>query len=105
MGTISIASDGRVVTIGSYAFAYCSKLKSFTITSPALATIGTYAFKKDKKLKTVKFKNTTKLTKSGVKKSLKGSYVKYVKVKKSKIKSYRKIFKKSNSGRYVTVKK
>lgn len=100
-----VSGGGRVVTIGSYAFAYCSKLKSFTITSPALAKIGTYAFKKDKKLKTVKFKNTTKLTKSGVKKSLKGSYVKAVKVKKSKIKSYRKIFKKSNSGRYVTVKK
>ena len=60
---------------------------------------------KDKKLKTVKIKNTAKLTKSGVKKSLKGSYVKTVKVKKAKVKAYKKIFKKSNSGRFVTVKK
>ena len=100
-----IYGGGRVESIGSYAFAYCSKLKSFTITSQALTKIGTYAFKKDKKLKTVKIKNTAKLTKSGVKKSLKGSYVKTVKVKKSKVKAYKKIFKKSNSGRYVTVKK
>ena len=92
-------------TIGSYAFAYCSKLKSFTITSAVLKKIGSYTFKKDKKLKTIKIKYTTKLTKSGVKKSLKKSYVKTVKVKKSKVKSYRKIFKKSNSGRYVKVKK
>ena len=92
-------------TTGSYAFAYCPKLKSFSVTSSALRKIVTYTFKKDKKLKTIKIKYTAKLTKAGVKKSLKGSYVKTVKVKKSKVKSYRKIFKKSNSGRYVNVKK
>ncbi len=92
-------------TISSYAFAYCPKLKSFTIASAALKKIGSYTFKKDKKLKTIKIKYTAKLTKAGVKKSLKGSYVKTVKVKKSKVKSYRKIFKKSNSGRFVKVKK
>ena len=95
----------RLQTIGSYAFAYCSKLKSFAITSSTLKKISSYTFKKDKKLKTIKIKYTTKLTKSGVKKSLKKSYVKTVKVKKSKIRSYRKIFKRSNSGRYVRVKK
>ena len=92
-------------TIGSYAFAYCLKLKSYTITSAALKKIGTYTFKKDKKLKTIKIKYTTKLTKAGVKKSLKGSKVKTVKVKKSKVKKYKKYFKKSNSGRTVRVKK
>ena len=100
-----VYGGARLQTIGSYAFAYCSKLKSFTITSSALKKISSYTFKKDKKLKTIKIKYTTKLTKSGVKKSLKKSYVKTVKVKKSKIRSYRKIFKKSNSGRYVRVKK
>ena len=100
-----VYGGARLQTIGSYAFAYCSKLKSFTITSSTLKKISSYTFKKDKKLKTIKIKKTTKLTKSGVKKSLKKSYVKTVKVKKSKIKSYRKIFKRSNSGRYVRVKK
>ena len=99
-------SGGKVLkTIGSSAFARCSKLKTFVITSPVLSKIGTYAFNKDSKLKTIYIKNTTKLTKSGVKKSLKGSKVKTVKVKKSKVKKYKKYFKKSNSGRSVKVKK
>ena len=101
----SVYGGGGVETICSYAFARCPKLKSFTITSPNLKTIGTYAFKKDKKLKTIKLKNTTRLTKAGVKKSLKSSSVKTVKVKKAKVKAYKKIFKKSNSGRSVKVKK
>ena len=100
-----VSGGYRVQTIGTSAFAYCSKLSSFTITSVALKKIGNYAFNKDKKLKTVYIKNTTKLTKSGVKKSLKGSSVKTVKVKKSKVKKYKKYFKKSNSGRKVKVKK
>ena len=48
---------------------------------------------------------TEKLTKAGVKGSLKGSFVKTVKVKKSKIKKYKKFFKKKNCGKKVTVKK
>ena len=99
-------SGGKAVqTIGSYAFANCPKLSSFTIASYALKKIGSYAFNKDKKLKTLYIRNTSKLTKSGVKKSLKGSSVKTVKVKKSKVKKYKKYFKKSNSGRKVKVKK
>lgn len=95
----------RLETICPYAFAYCSKLKSFNIISSVLKKISLYTFKKDKKLKTVKIKYTVRLTKAGVKKSLKGSSVKTVKVKKSKVKAYKKIFKKSNSGRTVRVKK
>ncbi len=99
-------SGGKVLkTIGSSAFAKCSKLKSFSIASTVLSKIGTYAFNKDSKLKTIYIRNTTKLTKSGVKKSLKGSKVKTVKVKKSKVKKYKKYFKKKNSGRSVKVKK
>ena len=56
-------------------------------------------------IKSLDIKNTVKLTKAGVKKSLKKSYVKTVKVKKAKVKPYKKIFKKSNSGRSVKVKK
>ena len=99
-------SGGKVLkTIGSSAFAKCSKLKSFSIASTVLSKIGTYTFNKDSKLKTIYIKYTTKLTKSGVKKSLKGSKVKTVKVKKSKVKKYKKYFKKKNSGRSVKVKK
>ncbi|MCR5340667.1 MAG: leucine-rich repeat protein, partial [Saccharofermentans sp.] len=100
-----VSGGSNVRTIGSYAFASCSKLKSFSISSKYLSKIGSYAFKKDKKLKTVSIKSTTSLTKAGVKKSLKSSYVKTVKVAKSKVKTYKKYFKKSNSGRSVTVKK
>ena len=102
---IKVYGGARVQIIGSYVFANCSKLSSFTITSPTLKKIGYYAFNKDKKLKTIYIKNTTKLTKSGVKKSLKGSSVKTVKVKKSKVKKYKKYFTKKNCGRKVKVKK
>ena len=101
----TVSGGGAVKTIGSYAFASCSKLKTFSITSPYLTTIGSFAFKSDKKLKTINIKYTTSLTKSGVKKSLKSSSVKTVKVKSNKVKTYKKYFKKSNSGRSVTVKK
>ena len=102
---VKVYGGARLKTIGNNAFARCTKLSSFTITSKVLSKIGVTAFYKDSKLKTLKLKNTTKLTKKGVKKSLKGSSVKTVKVKKSKIRKYKKIFKKSNSGRKVKVKK
>ena len=47
---------------------------------------------------------STKLTKKGVKGSLKGSHVKTLKVPKAKKAAYRKAFAKANSGRKVTVK-
>lgn len=100
-----VYGGGRVEIICTYAFANCPKLYSFTITSPNLKKIGANSFIYDKKLKTIKIKNTTKLTKSGVRKALRKFKVKTVKVKKSKIKTYKKIFKKSNSGRSVRVKK
>ncbi|MCR4776639.1 MAG: hypothetical protein K5869_09715, partial [Saccharofermentans sp.] len=59
----------------------------------------------DSALKTLQVKKSTKLCKSGVKNSLKGSAVKTVKVKKSKVKKYKKIFKKKNCGKKVKVKK
>lgn len=100
-----VSGGMKVKTIGTYAFAKCSKLSSFSIKSSKLKKIGSFAFSGDSKLKTIYIQKTTRLTKSGVKKSLKGSSVKTVKVKKSKVKKYKKYFKKSNSGRKVKVKK
>ena len=100
-----VSGGSKLKTIGTGAFARCSKLSSFTITSKVLSKIGTFAFNKDYKLKTLYIRNTTRLTKSGVKKSLKGSSVKTVKVKKSKVKKYKKYFTKKNCGRKVKVKK
>ena len=102
---VSVTGGAKLVTIGTRAFEKCHKLKTFKITSKKLKKIGNYAFSGDKALKTLYLKKTTKLTKSGVKKSLKGSSVKKVKVKKSKIRKYKKIFKKKNCGRKVKVKK
>nr|MCR4775582.1 leucine-rich repeat protein [Saccharofermentans sp.] len=102
---VKVSGGAKLEIIGQSAFINCTKLKTFVITSSVLKKIGPSAFYKDKALKTIYVKNTVKLTKSGVKKSLKGSKVKTVKVKKSKVKAYKKIFKKSNSGRKVKVKK
>ena len=57
-------------------------LTSFKITSKKLKKIGSYAFSGDKLLKTIYIQKTTKLTKKGVKKSMKSSSIKTVKVKK-----------------------
>ena len=100
-----VSGGARLKTIGANAFARCPKLSSFTITSKVLSKIGTYAFAKDSRLKTISIKNTTKLSKKGVKKSLKSSKIKTVKVKKSKVGKYRKYFTKKNCGRRVKVKK
>ncbi|MBO4680879.1 MAG: leucine-rich repeat domain-containing protein [Clostridiales bacterium] len=102
---VSVIGGSRLKTIGAKTFVGCPKLKTFNITSSVLSKIGPYSFFGDGMLKTLQIKKTTKLTKAGVKNSLKGSFVKTVKVKKSKIKKYKKFFKKNNSGRKVTVKK
>ena len=103
---LKTVSGGRgLKTIGISAFAACPSLRSFKITSSKLSKISSYAFNGDNSLGTLYIKNTTKLTKKGVKNSLKGSKLKVVKVKKSKVKTYKKYFKKSNSGRKVKVTK
>jgi hypothetical protein len=104
-GLTKVSGGAGVKTIGANAFARCPKLSSFTISSKVLSKIGSYAFNKDSKLKTINIKKTTKLKKKGVKKALKGSKVKTVKVKKSKVRKYRKFFTKKNCGRKVKVKK
>ena len=100
-----VNGGARVQKIGTSAFRACAKLRIFSVSSYALKKIGVTAFSGDKALKTLQIKKTSRLTKSGVKKSLKGSSIKTVKVKKAKIKKYKKYFKKSNSGRSVKVRK
>ena len=104
-GLTKVTGGNVIKTIGAGAFAYCSNLSTFVISSKVLAKIGKGTFYNDTSLFTLSFKNTVKLKKSGVKGCLKGSSVKTVRVKKSKVKKYRKIFKKKNSGRKVKVKK
>lgn len=102
---VKVSGGARLVTIGQMAFGGCPRLRAFSIGSAILRKISPYAFYGDKSLKTIYIKKTTKLTKAGVRRSLKGSRIKTVKVKKSKVRKYKKIFKKSNSGRKVKVKK
>ena len=102
---VKVSGGYRVKTIGNLAFGGCPKLSTFVLSSVYLAKIGTYQFYGDKSLKTIYIRSTSKLTKSGVKKSLKGSKVKTVKVKKSKVKKYKKYFTKKNCGKKVSVKK
>lgn len=100
----SVTGGAGLKTIGSYAFNKCSALTTFKCTSKNLKTISTAAFY-GTKFTTLYIQNTTKLTKKTVKKSLSGSSVKTVKVKKSKVRTYKTYFAKKNSGRKVTVKK
>lgn len=102
---VSVTGGAGLKTIRAGAFSNCDVLKSFKISSKKLKKIGSSTFYHDRNLKTLYLKKTTKLTKSGVKKSLKGSSIKKIKVKKSMIRKYKKIFKKSNSGRKVKVTK
>ena len=75
------------------------------ITSGVLNKIGAYAFNEDRNLTVISIKKTTRLSGTGVEKSLKGSFVKTVKVKANKVRKYKKVFRGSVSGRTVTVKR
>ena len=103
---VRFTGGAGLVTIGAQAFEHDSKLSYFVITSKKLKKIGKGCFNCDFKLKTIYIKNTTKLTKKGVKGSLYLSSVKKVKVKKSKVKKYKKYFTYRNCAkRGVKVKK
>ena len=108
--SITTVNASKATTIGGGAFSGTAKLKSLK-TGTGLKTIGKSALSGNKKLKTLELK-TKKLTKSGVKSSLKGSAVKTVSVKvagskKTKAKyvaAYKKIFTAKNCGKKVSVK-
>ena len=89
-----------MVTIERSIFSRCSSLKSMTIPAK-VESIGKYAFYKSG-VKTLTVKST-KLTKAGVKDCLKGSNVIKVKVPKSKLKAYKKLFTKNVCGKTVKV--
>ena len=101
-GLKKVTGGAGLTSIGASAFSGCSSLSSVSISSKKLSKIGAYAFK-GTKVKTLKITKTTKLTKKGVKKSLKGSKVTKVDVKNSKKITYGVYFVKSNSGRKVKV--
>ena len=102
-GLKKVTGGAGLTSIGASAFSGCSNLSSASFSSKKLSKIGAYAFK-GTKVKTLKITKTTKLTKKGVKKSLKGSKVTKVDVKNSKKITYGVYFVKSNSGKKVTVK-
>ena len=96
----------NVSIIGKNAFNGCTKLKSLTIPSN-VSTIGASAFSGTKKLTTITI-TSKKLTKKSVKNSLKGSYIKTIKLKGNAKKYYKKYvsyFQKKNSGRKVKIAK
>ncbi|MGN0038171.1 MAG: choice-of-anchor I family protein [Coriobacteriales bacterium] len=96
--SVTVAQGVR--EIGRSAFSKCTKLSSITLPS-SVTEVGKYAFyKTSAKTLTVK---STKLTKSAVAGSLKGSSITKVVVPKSKLKAYAKLFTQANCGKKVTL--
>ena len=92
----------KVTTISEGAFTGYDKLTNVVI-GKNVKKINRCAFDGCKKLKTITV-NTKKLTKKTTKECLKGSSVKTVKVPKNKVKAYKKLFAKGNSGSKYSVK-
>ena len=92
-----------IASAAKKAGATTASLKKVTLGAKT-KTVAAKAFAKYKKVTNLIVKST-KLTKKGVKNSLKGSGVKTVKVPAKKLKAYKKIFTKANCGKKVTVKK
>ena len=99
----TVTINGMKYNVGQIGPKAFKGTKAKTITLPAtVKTIKKQAFKGSKATKLVL--KTTKLTKSSVKKCLKGSKIKVVKAPKSKKAAYKKIFTKKNCGKKVKVK-
>ena len=99
----TVKLGAAVTTIGDKAFYKCTSLTSITI--PAKVTkIGKSAFEGCKKLKTITVKSTK--LKSVGKKALKGIHTKAkIKVPKSKLAKYKRLFKNKGQGKNVKVTK
>ena len=99
----TVKLGAAVTTIGDKAFYKCTSLTSITI--PAKVTkIGKSAFEGCKKLKTITVKSTK--LKSVGKKALKGIHAKAkIKVPKSKLAKYKRLFKNKGQGKNVKVTK
>lgn len=98
----SVTIPGTVTKIERSAFSGCKSLAKVTIPK-SVTSIGKNALYGASKVKTLTV-NSKKLTKSSVKGSLAGSKVTTVKVPKSKVAAYKKIFTKKNCGKAVKVR-
>ena len=92
----------KVTSVASNAFAGYDKLTKVII-GKNVKRINKKAFSECKNLKTLTI-NSKKLTKKKVKGALANSNITTIYVPKGKVNAYKKIFKKSNSGKSVTVK-
>ena len=101
----SISLSSKITSIGKNAFDGCSKLKTITISS-SVKSIEANAFKGCKKLKTLIIKST-KLTNKTVKKKAFSGVPKnaVVKVPKSKLKAYTKLFRSKGLNKKCKIKK
>lgn len=100
----TVKVDGKTYKVTEIAPKALANMKKLTkvVIGKNVTKIGAKFLYKSKKVKTIYIK-TKKLTKASVKNSLKGSSVKTVKVPKSKVKAYKKIFTKKNCGKKVKV--
>ena len=99
-------SSSKVTSIGASAFEYCTKLRTASFTSKKLNRIGARAFYGDKKMRTFKLKTKKLSSKKIGAKAFKGFGKKATAyVPKSKVKAYRKIFRKKGMHKKSKVKK
>jgi hypothetical protein len=95
----------KVTAIADNAFKNCKKLKKITIGGNVI-TIGKNVFNGDKKLKTIVIKTNQLTSKSVSKKAFAGVSSKVtIKVSKSKVKTYTRLFRSKGLSRKVKVKK
>lgn len=103
-GNNNIVMGGSIKTIGSKAFAGTKVLKTLTL-GTSVEKIGSYAFANSRDLKVLKIKTTKLTSKTLSKKTFAGITSKTtVKVPKSKLSEYKKLFRKCGLSKNVKVK-
>lgn len=103
-GNNNIVIGGSIKTIGSKAFAGTKVLKTITL-GTSVEKIGSYAFANSRDLKVLKIKTTKLTSKTLSKKTFAGITSKTtVKVPKSKLSAYKKLFRKCGLSKNVKVK-
>ena len=103
-GNNNIVIGGSIKTIGSKAFAGTKVLKTITL-GTSVEKIGSYAFANSRDLKVLKIKTTKLTSKTLSKKTFAGITSKTtVKVPKSKLSTYKKLFRKCGLSKNVKVK-
>ena len=103
-GNNNIVMGGSIKTIGSKAFAGTKVLKTITL-GTSVEKIGSYAFANSRDLKVLKIKTTKLTSKTLSKKTFAGITSKTtVKVPKSKLNAYKKLFRKCGLSKNVKVK-